>query len=119
MLVALGCKTLVVTNAAGGVDATLAAGDIVILSRSLNLLGGSPLRGPNDETLGPRFPDMTEAYDAKLRALAAAAGRDVGLTLREGVYAALAGPAVRDAGRGAHAARRSAPISSACRRCPR
>ena len=92
VLVAAGCKTLIVTNAAGGVDATLKAGDIVILSDHLNLLGGSPLRGPNDETLGPRFPDMTEAYDKKLRALAVAAGRDVGLSLREGVYAASPGP---------------------------
>lgn len=92
VLVAAGCKTLIVTNAAGGVDATLAGGDIVILSDHLNLLGGSPLRGPNDDSLGPRFPDMTEAYDKKLRALAAAAGRDVGLTLREGVYAASPGP---------------------------
>ncbi|HEX9102506.1 MAG TPA: purine-nucleoside phosphorylase [Polyangia bacterium] len=92
VLVAAGCKTLVVTNAAGGVDATLAPGEIVILSDHLNLLGGSPLRGPNDDALGPRFPDMTEAYDRKLRALAAAAGRDVGLSLREGVYAASPGP---------------------------
>ena len=92
VLVAAGCKTLVVTNAAGGVDATLAAGDIVVIRDHLNLLGGSPLRGPNDDALGPRFPDMTAAYDPALRALAAAAGRDVGLTLREGVYAASSGP---------------------------
>jgi purine-nucleoside phosphorylase len=92
VLVALGARTLVITNAAGGVDATLQAGDIVILRDHLNLLGGSPLRGPNDDALGPRFPDMTEAYDNKLRAFAAAAGRDVGLTLREGVYAACSGP---------------------------
>ena len=92
VLVAAGCKTLVITNAAGGVDATLKAGEIVILRDHLNLLGGSPLRGPNDEALGPRFPDMTEAYDRQLRALAAEAGGDVGLTLREGVYAASPGP---------------------------
>ncbi len=92
VLVAAGCQTLIITNAAGGVDPTLAGGDIVILSDHLNLLGGSPLRGPNDDALGPRFPDMTEAYDKKLRALAAAAGRDVGMALREGVYAASPGP---------------------------
>jgi purine-nucleoside phosphorylase len=92
VLVALGCRTLVITNAAGGVDATLESGEIVILRDHLNLLGGSPLRGPNDESLGPRFPDMTEAYDRQLRALAAEAGGDVGLTLREGVYAASPGP---------------------------
>jgi purine-nucleoside phosphorylase len=92
VLVAAGCKTLVITNAAGGVDATLRAGDIVVIGDHLNLLGGSPLRGPNDEKMGPRFPDMTEAYDRQLRALAVAAGRDVGLSLREGVYAACPGP---------------------------
>jgi len=92
VLVASGCRTLVVTNAAGGVDKTLKPGEIVILSDHLNLLGGSPLRGPNDDQLGPRFPDMTEAYDKELRALAKEAGRDVGLTLREGVYAASSGP---------------------------
>jgi purine-nucleoside phosphorylase len=92
VLVGAGCQTLVITNAAGGVDTALHAGQIVILSDHLNLLGGSPLRGPNDEKLGPRFPDMTDAYDPSLRALAKAAGSDVGLTLREGIYAACAGP---------------------------
>ncbi|HEX6837860.1 MAG TPA: purine-nucleoside phosphorylase, partial [Polyangia bacterium] len=92
VLVAAGCKTVVVTNAAGGVDKALHAGEIVILSDHLNLLGGSPLRGPNDDALGPRFPDMTEAYDAQLRALAIAAGSEVGLSLRQGIYAALPGP---------------------------
>jgi purine-nucleoside phosphorylase len=92
VLVGAGCQTLVITNAAGGVDTALHAGEIVILSDHLNLLGGSPLRGPNDEKLGPRFPDMTDAYDPSLRALAKAAGSDVGLTLREGIYAACAGP---------------------------
>jgi purine-nucleoside phosphorylase len=92
VLIAAGCRTLVITNAAGGVDASLHPGDIVILADHLNLLGGSPLRGHNDAALGPRFPDMTEAYDRRLRALAVAAGREVGLTLREGVYAALPGP---------------------------
>jgi purine-nucleoside phosphorylase len=92
VLIGAGCTTLVITNAAGGVDVTLAAGEIVIIRDHLNLMGGSPLRGPNDERLGPRFPDMTTAYDPELRELAAAAGRDVGLTLREGVYAGLPGP---------------------------
>ncbi len=92
VLIAAGCKTLVITNAAGGVDPTLHAGELVILRDHLNLMGGSPLRGPNDDRLGPRFPDMTAAYDPELRALAAAAGRDVGLALREGVYAGLPGP---------------------------
>jgi purine-nucleoside phosphorylase len=92
VLIGAGCQTLIITNAAGGIDATLKPGDIVILRDHLNLMGGSPLRGHNDERLGPRFPDMTTAYDPALRALAAAAGGDVGLTLREGVYAGLAGP---------------------------
>jgi purine-nucleoside phosphorylase len=92
VLIGAGCTTLIITNAAGGVDPTLRPGEIVILRDHLNLMGGSPLRGPNDERLGPRFPDMTTAYDAGLRALAAAAGRDVGLQLREGVYAGLPGP---------------------------
>lgn len=91
-LILCGCTISIITNAAGGVDATLQPGEIVILKDHLNLMGGSPLRGPNDERLGPRFPDMTRAYDPELRALAAAAGRDVGLTLREGVYAGLPGP---------------------------
>jgi purine-nucleoside phosphorylase len=92
VLVTGGCKTLLITNAAGGVDPSLKPGEIVVMSDHLNLLGSSPLRGPNDDKLGPRFPDMTEAYDKKLRALAAAAGHDVGLTLREGIYAACPGP---------------------------
>lgn len=92
VLILCGCTTIIITNAAGGVDASLKPGEIVILADHLNLMGGSPLRGPNDERIGPRFPDMTRAYDPALRALAAAAGRDVGLTLREGVYAGLPGP---------------------------
>jgi purine-nucleoside phosphorylase len=92
VLIAAGCKTLIITNAAGGIDASLRPGELVILRDHLNLMGGSPLRGANDERLGARFPDMTTAYDPELRALAAAAGNDVGLTLREGVYAGLPGP---------------------------
>jgi purine-nucleoside phosphorylase len=92
VLCALGCRLLVITNAAGGVDPTMKPGQIVILRDHLNLLGGSPLRGPNDEDLGPRFPDMTEAYASRWRELAKTAGRAVGMELREGVYAALPGP---------------------------
>jgi purine-nucleoside phosphorylase len=64
----------------------------VILSDHLNLLADSPLRGPNDERVGARFPDMTDAYAPELRAIARRAGREVGLDLREGVYAGLGGP---------------------------
>jgi len=92
VLVAMGCKTLILTNAAGAVDGTMRAGEIVVIRDHLNLLGGSPLRGPNDDTLGPRFPDMSMVYDADLRTLAQAAATSVGLTLREGMYAALPGP---------------------------
>jgi purine-nucleoside phosphorylase len=92
VLIASGCRTLVVTNAAGGVDPTLAQGEIVSLRDHLNLMGGSPLRGPNDDALGPRFPDMSEAYSGELRALARAAAEELGFPLREGVYAGLLGP---------------------------
>src|SRR3954471_9071495 len=74
---ALGARTLIVTNAAGGVDATLAAGDIVLISDHINLTGTSPLTGANDERLGPRFVDMTDAYDPALRVAASAAARQV------------------------------------------
>jgi purine-nucleoside phosphorylase len=91
-LVALGCKTLIITNAAGGVNTDYKAGDLVILKDHLNFFPEGPLRGENDDRLGTRFPDMTRAYDDKLRALALAAGRSIGLALREGVYAGLPGP---------------------------
>jgi purine-nucleoside phosphorylase len=91
-LIAAGCSTLIVTNAAGGIDPSLVPGQLVVIADHLNLLFASPLRGENDGRLGPRFPDMTDAYDAGLRALAAGAGRELGLALREGVYAMLPGP---------------------------
>jgi purine-nucleoside phosphorylase len=92
VLVAMGCHTLIVTNAAGGVDPTMKSGEIVVLRDHLNLLPQSPLRGPNDDSVGPRFPDMSEVYPAELRAIAVAAGKEIGLHLREGIYAALPGP---------------------------
>ena len=92
-LIAAGCSTLVITNASGGIALSLRPGELVLLSDHINLMGGSPLRGPNDERVGPRFPDMTDAYDLELRQLAALAGRDVGLALRECVYAGSPGPA--------------------------
>ena len=91
-LVAAGCKTVVLTNAAGGVGAGLAAGDLVLIHDHLNLMGDSPLRGPNDERLGTRFPDMTEVYDAKLRAVALQVAKRLGIGLKTGVYAGLLGP---------------------------
>ncbi len=92
---ALGVHTLIVTNAAGGLNAAWQAGDLMLITDHINLpgmAGHSPLVGPNDETLGPRFLDMRGAYDADLRALAHRVAREQGLTLREGVYVMNAGP---------------------------
>lgn len=89
----LGARTLIVTNASGGVDANLKPGEIVMISDHVNLTGQSPLSGPNDERIGPRFVDMTEAYAPALRVIAAeAAPEALGYSLREGVYAGMAGP---------------------------
>jgi purine-nucleoside phosphorylase len=91
---ALGARTLVVTNAAGGVDPSFSPGQIVAISDHINLTGASPLSGPNDERLGPRFVDMTDAYAPALRALAIAQAVPVlGRPLREAIYAGMAGPA--------------------------
>jgi purine-nucleoside phosphorylase len=90
----LGAAALVVTNACGGIREDLAPGDLVLVSDHLNLQGTSPLVGRNDDALGPRFPDMTNAYDPELRALAQAAAARAGVgPLSEGVYAAWLGPA--------------------------
>ena len=92
VLRALGARTLVVSNACGGMHPLWDPGDLVLLADHINLLGDSPLVGPNDDTLGPRFPDMSEPYDGALRALARATAMRKGTTLREGVYVAVAGP---------------------------
>jgi purine-nucleoside phosphorylase len=88
----LGMRTLVVTNAAGGINEAYRPGTLVLISDHVNLQGTSPLVGPNDEELGPRFPDMSDAYDAELRRLAIEAARRLGIELTEGVYAAWLGP---------------------------
>jgi purine-nucleoside phosphorylase len=92
VLRALGADTLVVSNACGGMHPLWAPGDLMLIADHINLLGDNPLVGPNDDALGPRFPDMSQPYDAALRALAREAARGRGITLREGVYAAVAGP---------------------------
>ncbi|MDY0004781.1 MAG: purine-nucleoside phosphorylase [Polyangia bacterium] len=92
VLVSLGCKVLVVTNAAGGIRRDLAPGDLVLLVDHLNLMGANPLRGPNPDFLGPRFPDMSTAYDPELRKLARRVARASDVDLKTGVYAALQGP---------------------------
>jgi len=89
----LGVHSLVLTNACGAIDPSLEPGQLVAVSDHLNLQGSSPLVGPNDEALGPRFPDMTDAYDPGYRALAHEAAARIGLPLGEGVYAAWLGPA--------------------------
>jgi purine-nucleoside phosphorylase len=88
----LGVERVLLTNAAGGVEASWSAGDLMVVTDHLNLMGTSPLIGPNDDTLGPRFPDMTHAYDATLRDKLHEVGAAKGIPLREGVYAALTGP---------------------------
>jgi purine-nucleoside phosphorylase len=89
----LGVRTIVLTNACGGVREDLVPGQLVIVSDHVNLQGTSPLIGPNDESLGPRFVDMSDAYDPALRAAARAAATRIGFELPEGVYAAWLGPA--------------------------
>ncbi len=89
---ALGAGSLVVSNACGGMHPLWVPGDLMLLADHINLLGDSPLVGPNDDSLGPRFPDMSEPYDVELRALARAAARDLQIVLREGVYVAVSGP---------------------------
>ncbi|MFO0660454.1 MAG: purine-nucleoside phosphorylase [Polyangiaceae bacterium] len=92
LLASMGCNVVLLTNAAGGINATYSPGDLMLISDHLNLTGRNPLVGPNDPELGPRFPDMTAAYDRGLRELANTAARTSGITLREGVYAGLLGP---------------------------
>jgi purine-nucleoside phosphorylase len=88
----LGIKKLVVTNAAGGVNTSFKAGDLMLISDHINLMGANPLRGPNVDDLGLRFPDMTEAYSGELRKIARDVAKKQGLKLQEGVYLALSGP---------------------------
>lgn len=92
VLCSLGIRSLVVTNAAGGVNPAFAPGDLVRIVDHLNLSGRNPLVGENDERLGPRFPDLTEAYDARLGALLEEAAASIGVPLGKGVYACVLGP---------------------------
>ena len=88
----LGVRCVLLTNAAGALDPSWAPGDLMVVVDHLNLTGASPLVGADDPSLGPRFPDMTDAYDPALRAALHAVGREAAVALREGVYAALLGP---------------------------
>ena len=91
-LIRLGVKTFIITNAAGGCNPAYVPGDLVLISDHINLIPDHPLRGENDERLGPRFPDMTQAYSPELRALARVVARHQGLAPHEGVYCAMQGP---------------------------
>lgn len=88
----LGVKTLILTNAAGGVNQSFGVGDLMMLNDHICMTGASPLFGPNIDELGPRFPDMTHAYDRELIALAREVAAGQGFELREGVYAQMPGP---------------------------
>lgn len=93
VLHALGAGTLLVTNASGGLNPAFSPGDVMLITDHINAMGANPLMGPNDESIGPRFPDMTHAYDPQLRALAVELARQLDVPLRQGVYVGLSGPA--------------------------
>jgi purine-nucleoside phosphorylase len=88
----LGARVLIVSNACGGMHPDWSAGDLMLIADHINLLGDNPLTGPNDDRLGPRFPDCSALYDEGLRALARDVAQGQGTVLREGVYVALSGP---------------------------
>ena len=88
----LGVKTLVLTNAAGGINVQLTQGALMVISDHLNLMGVNPLRGPNDERFGPRFPDMSTVYSHELQELVVDEAKAIGVEVRRGIYGALSGP---------------------------
>ena len=92
VLIALGAKVLMITNAAGGLNPAWSPGTLMLIRDHIDLLRDHALRGPNDDRLGPRFPDMTHAYAPELRELAAAAAAKAGVRLETGVYVAMPGP---------------------------
>jgi purine-nucleoside phosphorylase len=89
---ALGADTLIVSNACGGLNPLWSAGDLMLIADHINLIGDSPLIGPNDDRLGPRFPDLSTPYDIGLRELARSIAAEKRIAVREGVYVAVAGP---------------------------
>jgi purine-nucleoside phosphorylase len=88
----LGIKTIVLTNAAGGINVQLTQGALMVISDHLNLMGVNPLRGQNDERFGPRFPDMSAVYSAELQELVVDEAKAIGVEVRRGIYGALSGP---------------------------
>ncbi|MGC4083105.1 MAG: purine-nucleoside phosphorylase [Vicinamibacterales bacterium] len=114
----LGVKMLVLTNAAGGINTGFSSGALMVIDDHINLIGNNPLVGPNDDRFGVRFPDMTEVYSTRLRAVADAGAKAMGLDLPHGVYVALLGPSYRRRPRSVSCAP-LAPTRSACRQCPK
>ena len=92
VLGSLGVRAMVFTNAAGGINVSFERGGLVLISDHINLQGSNPLAGPNDDSLGPRFPDMSEAYSRTDREIARQVAHELGIQLNEGVYAAVLGP---------------------------
>ncbi len=90
----LGVKTLIISNASGGLNLSFSPGDIMLIRDHINLIPDNPLRGPNIDEWGPRFPDLSEAYSLRLRELMKEVAREEGIELREGVYVAVAGPSL-------------------------
>jgi purine-nucleoside phosphorylase len=88
----LGVKTLILTNAAGGINVELSQGALMVLSDHLNLMGDNPLRGANDERFGPRFPDMSAVYAPELQEIVVEEAKAIGVEVRRGIYGALSGP---------------------------
>jgi purine-nucleoside phosphorylase len=88
----LGIKTLVLTNAAGGINVGLTQGALMVISDHVNLMGDNPLRGPNDERFGPRFPDMSAVYSPALQELVVEEAKAIGVEVRRGIYGGLSGP---------------------------
>lgn len=88
----LGIETLIVTNAAGGVNRDFKSGDLMLITDHINLMGANPLIGRNLDTFGPRFPDMTEAYNKRLIEMAKLEAANLGIAMQQGVYAAFSGP---------------------------
>lgn len=88
----LGVKTVIITNAAGGVNVYFKPSDLMLITDHINMMGTNPLIGPNDDSLGTRFPDMSEVYTKSLREIAHTCAKKIGIDLQEGVYMALTGP---------------------------
>ena len=94
VMASLGVKTLIVTNAAGGLNPLFKAGDLMLICDHINLMGDNPLAGENIDAWGPRFPDLSQVYDRRLREKTEAVARRLGIGLRQGVYVAVKGPSL-------------------------